>query len=133
MKLRFDSLLLGLAVVSSVQAQTCPPQYTSPAGAVGPIDYITARQTCTDTCNANGYCCTLAYGGSRRLPCNEGCHIAFFSSTLQECYDECDAAQSSGCGYTHSRHPEVGRLGWNVAWEITGGRDAVLKCGGSER
>jgi hypothetical protein len=68
------------------------------------------------------------------VPCTTGCHIAFFSSSLQECYDECDVANdpSNGCYWTHERHPDVAHLGFNPQWQASGGADAVGTCGGPE-
>lgn len=66
------------------------------------------------------------------MPCTTGCHLAFFSSTLQECYDQCDAANAENdCYYTHERHPDIANLGFNPIWGATGGQEAVATCGGA--
>lgn len=89
--------------VSAANFNQCPPPHTPPPNSISSTKYTSARTTCTDSCNAAGYCCTLGYGGCNKVPCNTGCHIAFFSSEKQACYDECDVANDgdvNGCYYT---------------------------------
>ena len=132
-----QTLLLCLtAILIAGTSAECPPPWEPLPSAVGSTDYIAARSTCTASCNEAGMCCTVGYGGCNFVPCNEGCHIAFFSSNLQACYDECDVANNgevNSCSYTHTRHSDVGHLGFNPAWTATGGRSAVEKCWGSEK
>lgn len=116
-----------------VAQQTCPPAYEPDPLAVGPVDYIAARDTCTDACIDIGYCCTNGNGGGNTLPCNMGCHIAFFANDLQDCYDTCTAASTDGeCYYTHPNHVDVGNLGYDPVW-LEGGGVGAKKCGGSLR
>ena len=119
-----------LSIALSSSAQECPPPWIPDPEAFGEGDYIASRQKCQDACIADGYCCTLGNGGCAKVPCTTGCHIAFFSSTLDECYNQCAAANSNNCYYTHERHPDVAHLGWNPTYTASGGVDAVATCGG---
>jgi hypothetical protein len=114
-----------------VEGQNCPPAWSPSPDAFGESDYVTSRQKCTNACNLDGYCCTLGNGGCGKVPCSTGCHLAFFSSDLDECYAQCDAANAAGCYYTHERHPDVANLGFNPTWAATGGAEAVATCGGA--
>lgn len=70
--------------------------------------YDSYRQTCTDKCNVAGFCCTKAVAGCEKVPCNEGCHIAFFSTDVAACKAECERANSSpDCSYLHNKHSQV--------------------------
>lgn len=126
------SLLLLIPSCCAV-AQSCPPAFEPDPLAVGPIDYMTARDTCTDGCLDMGYCCTNGYGGGNTLPCNMGCHIAFFANNLTECEATCTASSNDGdCYYTHPNHEDVGYLGYDPSW-LDGGGVGTKKCGGSLR
>mmetsp|Transcript_7548 Transcript_7548/g.10987 ORF Transcript_7548/g.10987 Transcript_7548/m.10987 type:complete len:1119 (+) Transcript_7548:40-3396(+) len=133
------SLLLFVVtneVAVDAQADTCPPPYQISPNAVGDDLYSSARDSCTDKCNAAGYCCTLGYGGCNTVPCNVGCHIAFFSADLDDCKAECDVANDgevNSCSYSHLRHSDTGHLEFDPEWVSSGGEAGVRKCGGSVR
>ena len=122
-----------LLLIPSSNAQQCPPPFTPDPSGVGPTAYIFARDQCTAACNLDGYCCTNGYGGGNTLPCNVGCHIAFFANDLDDCYATCAAASTDGeCYYTHPNHEDVGYLGYDPSW-LDGGGVGTKKCGGPQR
>ena len=46
------------------------------------------------------------------MPCNEGCHIAYFSNNVDECKAECTRANSEECYYESSYHEAIAHLGF---------------------
>ena len=82
-------------------SSTCtnPLGFTKLPNSFSVAQYQDYRAQCTEKCNNDGYCCTKGFGGCNAIPCNEGCHIAFFAATLQECKDECDRGNNLDCYY----------------------------------
>ena len=71
---------------------------------------ITANilQTCIDKCEPLGHCCgnrlngEAPFSSNRRLSCANGCEIAYYRTTVDECKVDCAAVLSSDeCAYTH--------------------------------
>jgi hypothetical protein len=87
------------AVSASASTCTNPLELIQLPNTFSTADYISFREQCTDKCNADGYCCTSGFGGCNRIPCNEGCHIAFFSDSLAECKAECERGNDLVCYY----------------------------------
>ncbi|GMH75734.1 hypothetical protein TL16_g06855 [Triparma laevis f. inornata] len=109
--------------------QTCPPEYSADDNSYSLSQYGEDRNLCTNACNIAGYCCTLGSGGCNAVPCNTGCHIAWWTETVDECYAECDRANSMSCEYTW-HHVEVADLNLNPSWAWGVG---VSKCTGAEQ
>jgi len=111
------------------QLKTCPPKYEPGNNAFSILQYSNHRSQCTEACNSAGYCCTLGSGGCNNVPCNTGCHIAWFSSDLSQCKKECAFANSNEneCEYTW-HHDSIGTAGFNPSWKWGVG---VTKCFGS--
>ena len=126
----------SLSIKPSVAPSTEPSVVPTSLPTVTPyslIEYGESRQQCTNLCNADGYCCTLGSGCGGFLPCNEGCHLAFFTSTVEECEAECDATHYNvdgrPCYYAHPRHEEVASAGFNpFDFGAQWGHPYVIKC-----
>ena len=108
--------------------QTCPPSYEVDDNSYSLSQYGEDRGLCTDACNAAGYCCTLGSGGCNAVPCNTGCHIAWWTGSVAECKAECDRANGMSCEYTW-HHVEIADLDLNPSWAWGVG---VSKCTGPE-
>jgi len=110
---------------------TTPLEYVKLPGSFSIDEYSTFRDQCTQKCNNNGYCCTKGMGGCNALPCNTGCHIAFFTDDVAACKAECTRGNSLECYYPSFHHEQIAHLGYNPWWNPDGS-NAVGKCWGSE-
>jgi len=111
----------------NTSSTTCPPTYEPEDNTYSLQQYSDARSQCTDACNAAGYCCTLGSGLCNFVPCTTGCHIAWFSSDLAHCKEECAIANDgelNSCSYTW-HHELIIDAGFNPAYE-----SYVTKCSG---
>jgi len=67
----------------------------------------TTLQTCIDKCLPNGHCCGNRLNGecpassNQRLSCANGCEIAFYRSTVDQCKQDCQAGNVQECFYSH--------------------------------
>ena len=69
----------------------------------------TILQTCIDKCAPLGHCCgnrlngEAPYSSAERLSCANGCEIAYYRSTVDECKADCAAVRSleNACFYKH--------------------------------
>jgi len=105
---------------------TCMPKLTT----LSTKQYTEARSQCIERCNAGGNCCTLGAGGCAKVPCATGCHIAFFSASLNKCKEQCISANNNGkCDYTW-HHEMIGDAGFNPSWKYGVG---VRKCNGAKQ
>merc|ERR1712150_73635 len=92
--------------------------------------YTEHRKQCIAECNRNGHCCMIGQGGSNHVPCATGCHIAWFSETLEKCYEQCDIANDgsvNSCFYTWN-HEQIASAGFNPSMDDGVG---VPKCQGA--
>ena len=96
--------------------QSSPPGSTSVRACFSEADYVSKRTQCTNSCNAEDYCCTVGSGGWDVLPCNEGCHIAYFSSGVEECKAECTRGNEASCYYEGSYHEVIAHLGYTPGY-----------------
>jgi len=71
---------------------------------------LTAKilQKCVDKCVLLEHCCGNRldedgdfYSSNQRLSCANGCEIAYYSKTLDECKGHCSAGNEPGCDYQH--------------------------------
>ena len=121
-----DAIVAGDSTMfSNYSSRSTTSTCTEPLGFVrlpnsfSAAEYNSYRGQCTDKCNAEGYCCTKGSGICNKLPCTEGCHIAFFSDTLTACKAECTRANGLSCEYTHSAHSQVAEI-WSPSWPYAG-------------
>ena len=95
---------------------TNPLEFTRLPNSYSSDAYASFREACTNKCNAEGYCCTGGFGGCNFVPCNEACHIAFFTDDVAACKAECARANSLNCEYMHSQHRQIAFLGYYDWW-----------------
>ncbi len=78
---------------------TNPLEFVALPNSFSKAEYQSYRAQCTEKCNAEDYCCTKGFGGCNVIPCNEGCHIAFFAESLAACKAECERGNNAECIY----------------------------------
>ncbi len=71
----------------------------------------TILQKCVDKCFALGYCCGNRLvddpnTSANMLSCANGCEIAYYRSTVEECKADCAVGNQAECEYTH---PNIGK------------------------
>jgi len=113
-------------LTTTLSLPTCdtPLKYTPLPNSFTLAEYSNARSACIAECNDSGHCCTKGLGGCQKVPCASGCHIAFFSDSLDKCKQQCDIANEPGCDYTW-KHEQIGYAGFNPSWKHGIG---VKKC-----
>ncbi len=103
---------------------TDPFSFTELPNSFTADEYVSFRAQCTNKCNAEGHCCTLGFGGCDTVPCNEGCHIAFFTDNVEACKAECTRANDApDCEYKDDSHRKVAFLNYYPWWpEVEAGK-----------
>lgn len=73
----------------------------------------TILQKCNDQCLTLNHCCGNRLNGespdsaAERLSCANGCEIAFYRSTVEECKSDCADGNQNGCEYQHPNIPSL--------------------------
>lgn len=99
----------------------CPKRCNTISDLFAIDQYTEYRKQCIAECNRSGHCCTIGQGGCNRVPCATGCHIAWFSDSLEKCYEQCDIANDGdthSCEYTWN-HDQIAGAGFNPSVSTT--------------
>ena len=109
-QLSFDKATFFLIAITIGLCSAAESTLESPCLRKCPLKKLTPEilQNCINTCITQGHC-----GGNRlngecisssneKLSCANGCEIAYYTSTVNQCKADCDEGNKPGCMYVHS-------------------------------